>query len=446
MKLLLIVPYVPNLIRVRPYQILRCLKRQGADVTLATLWSGDDERNDLTDLEDLGVTVVAESLSRTRSLWNVARTLPSQRPLQAAFCWHPRLASEITQLLTQERYDAVHVEHLRGALYGLHAQQVLQTDASAAPVTPVIWDSVDCISHLFQQASEQSRSLKGRVMTRLDLKRTQLFEGFLVNQFEHVITTSQTDAQALARLGWQQPSRGASNQGQRPADCPNYREIISKITAIPNGVDLDYFQLDSDSPIRKSGPKNGRPDDAHNNSQTIVFSGKMSYHANVTAALHLVNDIMPLVWQEYPSVGVQIVGKDPSTEVQALATRQGRLGEHARRVDVTGTVPDLRPYLTQATLSVAPVPYGAGIQNKVLEAMACGVPVVASAQAASGVEAIAGKELLVAEGSHQFADAICTLLRDAELRTTLSIAGRRYVEDHHSWDQVAQQLIQLYQT
>jgi glycosyltransferase involved in cell wall biosynthesis len=108
----------------------------------------------------------------------------------------------------------------------------------------------------------------------------------------------------------------------------------------------------------------------------------MSYHANVTAALHLVNDIMPHVWAQRPAVQVWLVGKDPTAEVRRLAETAPTLpGSEERRVVVTGGVPSMPEYIQGATIAVAPLLYGAGIQNKALEAMACGTPVVATAQA-----------------------------------------------------------------
>ena len=193
------------------------------------------------------------------------------------------------------------------------------------------------------------------------------------------------------------------------------------MTVLPNGVDLDYFT---------PGEESRQP-------ETIVFSGKMSYHANATAALHLVNDIMPLVWEARPDAQVWIVGKDPTAAVQALARRYAQ-------VTVTGAVPDLRPYLRRATLAVAPLVYGAGIQNKVLEAMACATPVIASRRAVLSLQAIGEEHLLVADGPAHFAQQILRLLADPELRARLGKAGRRYVETHHAWDRIVDDLAAIY--
>src|SRR5690606_32012470 len=125
------------------------------------------------------------------------------------------------------------------------------------------------------------------------------------------------------------------------------------------GVDLDYFQ----------------PQDLARNPKRLIFSGKMSYHANIAAAEDLSEKIMPLVWQAEPQANLQIVGKDPAPVILELGEKHN--------ISVTGYVPDLRPYLAQAAIAVSTVRYGVGIQNKVLEAMAMATPVVCSPQASS---------------------------------------------------------------
>lgn len=405
MKILFVCPYVPNLIRVRPYQLLRALVQRGHQVTLATLWSTAEEQADLQPLRDLGVEVVAQPLPHWRSLVNVLGAVPTGLPLQARFCWQPALAGTLHQLVADKHFDVVHVEHLRGAAYGL-SLKALGRQQPKAP--PVVWDSVDCISHLFAQAAEESRSLKGRLMTRLDLARTRAHEGYLVRQFDQVLVTSPTDKTALEQL----------------ADEP-----LPHLHVVPNGVDLEYFV----------------PNGNHREPATVAFSGKMSYHANITAALHLVNDIMPRVWSARPEVKVVIVGKDPAPEIAALATKTSPPNGHGQ-VIVTGTVPDIRPYLHKSSVAVAPVPYGAGIQNKVLEAMACGSAVIASPQACSALGAQPGRDLMIADTPDTFAASLLHLLEHPKEQLAIGTAARGYVEEHHSWSAIAAQLEQIYQT
>jgi glycosyltransferase involved in cell wall biosynthesis len=162
----------------------------------------------------------------------------------------------------------------------------------------------------------------------------------------------------------------------------------------------------------------------------------MSYHANITMVKHLVDQIMPIVWSRRPDVRLWIVGKDPPREIRALMERGP--------IHVTGTVEDIRPYLRGATLAVAPLVYGAGIQNKVLESMACGAPVVATPQAVSAIQVLPGRDVCVAQGVDSFAASIVDLLDHPEQRNFIGEAGRNYVVTHHDWDRIAENLEEVY--
>ncbi len=400
MRILYVTPYAPNRIRVRPFQLLQALARRGHAVTLGAVWSDAAERADLVALAELGITVEARRMPALRSLANSLLALPMAQPLQAAYSWHPGLAARLARRALDEPFDVIHVEHLRGARYGLYLQRRL---AAAGLTTPVVWDSVDCITHLFRQAAGRSASRKSRLITRFELGRTSRYEAQMVARFDRTVVTSPADRQALAEL--------TAGAGSGPVE--------DRLVVLPNGVDLDYFT----------------PDATPRLPATVVLTGKMSYHANVTAARQLVREIMPLVWAQRPDVQVWIVGKDPAREVQALASG---------RVLVTGTVPDMRRNLRRATLAVAPVPYGAGIQNKVLEAMACAAPVIASEQAVSALEAEPGQELLVARSSADFAQQVTALLKAPARAQALGRAGRAYVERSHQWPRIGAALEQLY--
>jgi glycosyltransferase involved in cell wall biosynthesis len=190
---------------------------------------------------------------------------------------------------------------------------------------------------------------------------------------------------------------------------------------VPNGVDLEYFHPDS---------RPAEPD-------TVLFTGKMSYHANEAAALRLVHRIMPLVWRRRADARVIIAGKDPSPAVRRLA--------RDARVTVTGFVDDLRPLFWSATVVAAPLVYGMGIQNKVLEAMACGVPVVASPKACEGVRVLNGREVLVGEDDDQFARQVLLLIGDSTVRKQIACDGRRYVVAHHDWSEMGRRLSAVYE-
>ncbi|MFZ6028787.1 MAG: glycosyltransferase [Chloroflexota bacterium] len=395
MKILYVVPYPPSLIRVRPYNLIRFLGARGHQVTVATLWSNESERRDAEALRGECADVQTAAITRARSLANCALALPTRTPLQAVYSWQPAFARKLREL-ANTGFDVIQVEHLRGSQYALFLHR-------HCPTIPIVWDSVDCISLLFRWASQHSRSLFGRLLTRFEVGRTAHYEGHLLEPFQRVLVTSPIDRQALGEL--------ARDPGS-----------AARIKVLSNGVDLDYFT--PGDPARRAPA-------------TIVVSGKMSYHANVTMVLYLVREIMPHVWPLRPDVRLQIVGKDPAPEIQALAAQQG--------VEVLGAVPEIRPYLQQASVAVTPILYGVGIQNKVLEAMACATPVVSTPQAVSALQARAGQDVLVAAEPQGFAQALLTLLDDPTRQRQIGNAGRYYVEKHHNWLNLAAELEDIYQ-
>lgn len=395
MNLLFLVPYTPTLVRTRPYNLLRALHHRGHTITLATLWENAAERTALQTLEADGLQVIAAPLGKAQIALNLALALPTSTPLQARYCWQPALWTQVRQALATERFDVLHIEHLRGSAYALAASQ-------AFPRQAVVWDSVDCISLLFEQASRSSRGGFGRWATRLDLARTRCFEGRLARLFERVLVTAENDRLALEKLAVE----------------PLLPEHIA---VLPNGVDLDYFT---------PGAWPRRADE-------IIFSGKLSYHANLNAATHLVREVMPRVWAQNPQARLRLVGKDPDPALRALA-------ENDPRIEVTGTVPNLGDHLRRAAVAVAPLTYGVGIQNKVLEAMACATPVVAYPQAVSALR-VDGQAVCVVQEPQAMADAILRLLADPALGQQIGRAGRGYVEAHHAWPRIAERLEQIYQ-
>ncbi len=405
MKILYIVPYVPNLIRVRPYNLIRYLTLQGHQVTTAAVWSDPDELKSVELLQKTGSPVIAVHLPVWRSLLNCVLALPQSIPLQARYCWQPALFEQILALLASSQnnspFDVVHVEHIRAAEYGLRLLARQKQHNGRAALPPVVWDSVDCISSLLRQSTQRGGSFKSRAIAAVEVKRTARYERQAVAGFDHVLVTSPVDRRALIDLN----PNGTGGQ---------------KIEVLHNGVDLDYFKPGSDE----------------RRSDTLVVSGKMSYHANVAMVQHLVNEIMPLVWAQRSDLKVQIVGKDPPPSIRSLAENPN--------IAVTGTVADIRPYLQRATLAVAPIPYGAGIQNKILEAMACATPVIASPKAVSALLAAPGRDVLVAETAVQFAQAILSLVNAPHRQREIGAAGRAYVERNHDWHVIAAQLAEIY--
>ncbi len=185
------------------------------------------------------------------------------------------------------------------------------------------------------------------------------------------------------------------------------------VEAMGNGVDAEYFKPD---PARVSPFATG--------TLPVVFTGAMDYWPNIDAVEWFVRDVLPTLRVQWPQVHFHIVGRSPATAVKVLASSH---------VTVSGTVPDVRPYLQHAAVVVAPLRLARGIQNKVLEAMAMGRPVVASADCAAPIEAQFGDELLVATDAPDFVRQVSSLLADGERARAIGAAGRRRVVAGYSW-------------
>ncbi len=390
LNILFIAPYFPSLIRVRPYNFIKFLAERGHKITLLALEPPKEDTGSLTTLRQWCRQVHTAPLPRWRTLWNGLKAIPSSTPFQAAYSRSPEMAALIRQTVTTGQFDIVHLEHLRGAELGWGITKL-----------PVVFDSVDSITLLFERVQQAGPTWRSRLLAQLDLARTRRYEGQFLSRFRRVLVTSPHDKEALARL-----AAGTDQQ---------------RLVVVPNGVDLDYF----------------KPPDVAREPATLVFSGKMSYHANVAAALDLATQVMPLVWQQLPQARLVIAGKDPTPKLLALTSDP--------RITVTGTVPDLRPYLAQATVAISPMRYGVGIQNKVLEAMAMATPVISTPQAVSALQIQAGQEALVAETPADMAQAVVRLLSNQPLARQVGQAGRRYVETEHDWRVIAAKLETIYQ-
>jgi sugar transferase (PEP-CTERM/EpsH1 system associated) len=184
----------------------------------------------------------------------------------------------------------------------------------------------------------------------------------------------------------------------------------------PNGVDTEYF----------------RPTDEPYDPDTICFLGRMDYYPNQECVIRFCAETLPRLWQRRPRVKLLIVGASPSQAVQRLGNQPG--------VVVTGSVGDVRRYVRRSALSIAPLRIARGTQNKILESLAMGVPVVCSPIAARGVDAVPGEHLLTAGDAAENVEIILRLLANPAERRRFAEAGRSRMLSHHGWDRSMRQL------
>ena len=190
-------------------------------------------------------------------------------------------------------------------------------------------------------------------------------------------------------------------------------ECAAQVEAVSNGVDADYFAPDA---ARASPFAPGE--------LPVVFTGAMDYWPNIDAVTWFAQDMLPRLRQSWPALRFHIVGRSPPPSLRALASDT---------ISVSGKVPDIRPYLQHAAVVVAPLRLARGIQNKILEAMAMGRPVVATSECAEPIGAAQGSELLWAAEPQALMQQIDALLRDPARAAAIGVAGRQRVLRDFSW-------------
>jgi glycosyltransferase involved in cell wall biosynthesis len=226
------------------------------------------------------------------------------------------------------------------------------------------------------------------------------YERLVYPRFDSVVVVSERDASYLRRL----------------APSVNF-------AVIPNGVDTEYF-----SPCEVPKAEN-----------VVVFHGNLSYSPNVDAVLEFSDHILPLVRQAVPGTRFRVVGTSPTKEVRALGSRAG--------IEVLADLPDLRPALSSANVYGCAVRYGTGVKNKVLEAMALRLPMVAyEPGSTSGIDCENGKHLLTAQNREAFASRVIDLLCHSEKAQRIALAAREFVCSKYSWETRAKAFEELFVT
>jgi sugar transferase (PEP-CTERM/EpsH1 system associated) len=374
-------PYPPDKgDKIRSYRLLRRLAERGR----VRLGAFVDDEADLVHLPalrefcaDAHIARLDPRLAKLRCLTGFA----TGAPLSLGYYRDRGLADWVGRVLRETRPDAVLV------FSSAMAQFVL--DRPEAP--PFVMDFVDVDSDKWRQYADTLAPPLSWVYRR-EWRRLLEFDRRVARAALAGTFVSEPEAELFRRLA---------------------PESADKTYAVANGVDADYF-----SPERQyvRPLPEGRP--------SFVFTGAMDYWPNVDAVVWFAEAMLPRIRAKLPEAEFWIVGANPAPAVEKLRSLPG--------VTVTGRVPDVRPYLAQATAAVAPLRISRGVQNKVLEAMAMARPVLVTPQALEGIDAAPGRELALADGEEAFADAAVRAAR-GELDPGMGAAARACVIAHFSW-------------
>ncbi|MEE9320258.1 MAG: TIGR03087 family PEP-CTERM/XrtA system glycosyltransferase [Granulosicoccus sp.] len=398
MKLLILahrVPYPPNKgEKIRTFNQLVYLSRQGHELTVATpLETPEDEGNAKALAEQFPVIVLTAPIGLNRAL-RMLRGLFQGQALSISNFRTRVLQSMIVSQIQSQTPDAVLCTSSAMAEY-LFASPLMPLLRQQG--TRLVMDFMDLDSLKWEQyAARKSWPLswvyarEARLLNRYEARIYRDFDAALFVSGDEKALIGDTDVQHL-----------------------------DKVQVVANGVDMKLFH---------PGPDDGLADTtaSYNGAPELLFTGVMDYFPNEDAVLWFVAEVWPIVRKRFADARFTIAGMNPSQKIRALSELPG--------IEITGFVDDMLPYYQRANIFVASFQLARGIQNKVLQALACGLPVVTSKPGVEGISCTPGEHLLVAEQPQEFADAIEKLVSNADLYQRISQAGLELVAEQFSWD------------
>jgi len=370
--------------KIRSYNILRELARKHS-VTFFSFYGAhdNDAHADLKNIFDRSICLplrLPPPKSPSELLDYGVRVFSSQPYNITKYC-RPEVRRQLLSLLKQETYDVILCDFMVAA-------GVVPWDSS----TPKVLFTHNVEATIWRRHYQVAANPLWKAISWLEWKRMEAAERRYLRLADRVLTVSETDRDAF------EPFVEAE-----------------KLTVIPTGVDVDYFQ-----PMPVEEDKN-----------SLVFTGSMDWLPNEDGIFYFVEAILPLIKKQCPGVSLQVVGRSPSRKLQALAQQE-------KSVLLTGWVEDIRPFVAQGSICIVPLRIGGGTRLKIFEAMAMSKAVVSTSIGAEGLPVQNGENIFLADTPADFARSVVSLLRDPNQRRRLGASARILVQEKYSWAKVAE--------
>ncbi len=387
MKILFVTPVVPTETDGRrPYNFIKYLSSRH-EVHLVALKPPEQNPGDIRRLQEMGVRSETIDVQPFRSSVNCLLGLALGKPLRVSWCRSDEVRVAIERTLARSDFDLLHFDRMRMGQY------VKQIDI------PAILDFTDSLMLYLKRSHSQRTKISERLIDRWETATIPRFERWLLKRVHAAMVCSSIDADKYRDYH------------------PGYT-----IDVIENAVDLDQFSPRSLDP---------------GHSPRCILTGTLFYFANIDSVLFYRNDILPAIRERFPDMESRIIGTRPTRAMQKLDGRDG--------ITLLADVPRMEDYLDRDDIYLCPLRVAAGVRNKLLEAMACGMPIITTAIGAEGLDLQDGKEALFAETPEAFTECIQHLLESPGLRQSLGEAARNYVIERHSLDQIGNKLEAIYE-
>jgi sugar transferase (PEP-CTERM/EpsH1 system associated) len=370
--------------KIRSYNILRQLARQNS-VTFFSFYAEHhpDMHAELKHMFDR-VVMMPLRISAPKSVAEMRddgiRHFSSEPYGITKYC-RPEVRRGLLALLDQQSYDVILCDFIAAA-------GVIPWNCS----TPKVIFTHNVEATIWRRHYEVATNILWKTISWLEWRKMEGAERRYLRLADLVLTVSGTDRDAFASL-----------------------LDPEKLTVIPTGVDVDYFQ-----PTPGEEPEN-----------SLVFTGSMDWLPNEDAIFYFADAILPLIKHRFPDVSLKVVGRNPSRKLQALAGSE-------KSIELTGWVKDIRPFLVRAAVCIVPLRIGGGTRLKIFEAMAMGKAVVSTSVGAEGLAVQSGENILLADTPNDFAESVIALLTNPKRRQQLGTAARTMVQENYSWTRVAE--------
>lgn len=381
MNILIITPRIPyppyRGDKLKIFNISRILAKTN-DVHIITFYRNKKDKDLIKPLEELGIKVYLIKLTTIESFFNAFLALFQSIPFQVAWYKSKKMKNRVDGLLKKMDFDAVYHHLIRTAQY-------LSEEGRNSRLNVI--DFTDAVSLYLSRMVDQEKNIIKKILIKSELKRIARYEKIAEN-FDTLFICSEIDKKFLME-----------------------KRIKLDIQILNNGIDIEYFTSD----------------ECDFDEKRIIFTGNMPYYANSDAAIYFANDIFPIILKKDNSIKFYIVGQQPPLKLKNLASKN---------IIVTGFVNDIKAEYLKSAVNIAPMRFGAGTLNKVIESIALGIPVVATSISVAGLPKELEKYVRIADSPREFADSVYEILQNKTYRANLMMEGKEIISRLLSWDNI----------
>jgi sugar transferase (PEP-CTERM/EpsH1 system associated) len=397
MKILIIAqrcPYPPNKgEKIRTFHHLHFLVQHGHEVILASPYEDDSEQSYFDELANIYCSKVLNAKLAIKPIRLLSGVLKN-KALSVSNFYSSKLQSKIDAELRSQKVDVIFCSASSVAEYVFQSTVLANLDSPPK----LIMDFMDVDSDKWTQYEKSNPWPLSMVYGR-ESKLITKFEASIVKKFDHCLLITQTEVDLFKSI----------------------HGSVANLTAVENGLDTSVFYP----------PNQPRT----NKSPYFLFAGVMDYAPNIDAVMWFMEYVWPAIKKQWPQAKFCIAGMNPTDKIKKL--------QDIEDIEVTGFVDDIKPYFDKTNIFVAPFRIARGVQNKILQAFACGLPVIATSMGAEGIRYKAEQDILLADTPEQYIDKIKLLINNKERYLALSNNALNTIDENYSWDSILAPLTTL---